>query len=306
MNLEELQRNWNAFGESDPFGAILTVPSKIGGKWKTAEFFRKGVEEIAKIMDYIQSLRLGTGLKRGEALDFGCGVGRLTQPLCDHFERCSGVDIAPSMIRLANQFNRHGARCRYYLNAVDDLSLFEDGRFDFVYSNIVLQHMKPEYSRRDMKEFLRVLAPGGLLIFQLPSQPTDRSTHTQPLPDSGFRASLHSFDPPSVLGAGSLATFSVRLRNLSDATWPAIWDGQGRYNVTIGNRWLDPAGNILIPDDGRTGLPHNLEPGDEVEIPLTVTAPGSRVATSWSSMRSRSNGSGSITGVPSSHGTPSR
>jgi SAM-dependent methyltransferase len=273
MDLVELQRNWNAFGESDPFGAILTEPDKIGGKWDRAEFFRKGVEEISEIMDYIHSVRLGTGLKRGEALDFGCGVGRLTQALCDHFERCSGVDIAPSMIRLANRYNQCGARCRYYLNEVDDLAIFEDGRFAFIYSNIVLQHMKPEYSRRYIQEFLRVLAPGGLLIFQLPSKPQDPNTQTQPLPDSGFRASLHPVNPPSVLRPGSQATFRVRLKNLSDATWPAMWDGLGRYNVTIGNRWLDPAGKVLVPNDGRSGLPHDLGPGDEAEIPLTLTAP---------------------------------
>ena len=42
--------------------------------------------------------------------------------------------------------------------------------FDFVYSSLVLQHMKPEYSQNYIKEFLRILAPGGLVYFQLPAE----------------------------------------------------------------------------------------------------------------------------------------
>jgi cyclopropane fatty-acyl-phospholipid synthase-like methyltransferase len=34
----------------------------------------------------------------------------------------------------------------------------------------VLQHMKPKYSKRYIKEFLRILLPNGLLIFQIPGE----------------------------------------------------------------------------------------------------------------------------------------
>jgi predicted TPR repeat methyltransferase len=54
-------------------------------------------------------------LKRDTALDFECGVGRVTQALCARFARCDGVDIAGSMIRLARQYNRFGDRCQYYV-----------------------------------------------------------------------------------------------------------------------------------------------------------------------------------------------
>lgn len=42
---------------------------------------------------------LGTEL----ALELGCGLGRITGPLADQFERVVGVDIAPEMVRLAQQ-----------------------------------------------------------------------------------------------------------------------------------------------------------------------------------------------------------
>ncbi len=62
-------------------------------------------------MDYLGDRQISFPKRR--ALDFGCGVGRLTQALARHFNIVDGVDIAPSMIELANQFNRSGGRCRY-------------------------------------------------------------------------------------------------------------------------------------------------------------------------------------------------
>jgi ubiquinone/menaquinone biosynthesis C-methylase UbiE len=117
-----------------------------------------------------QVLALNPGLGRRRALDFGCGVGRLTQALARHFERVDGVDISASMIQQANAYNQHGSRCQYVVNQRSDLRIFPDQHFDFIYSSITLQHMPPRYSRRYIAEFMRVLAPGGAVLFQLPSE----------------------------------------------------------------------------------------------------------------------------------------
>lgn len=168
MDLGKLQECWNEFGETDPLWAILSDPAKKGGKWDRDEFFRTGEIEIEQILGRVAAQ--GIKVRHGKALDFGCGVGRLTQALSLHFEECCGVDIAPSMIRLAREHNRRGARCRYELNPHSDLRLFADSTFDFVYSTLVLQHMRPKYAKQYLAEFLRVLAPGGCLVFCLPSR----------------------------------------------------------------------------------------------------------------------------------------
>jgi ubiquinone/menaquinone biosynthesis C-methylase UbiE len=113
---------------------------------------------------------MGIGLRYRRALDFGCGVGRLTHALAKYFEEVCGVDLAPSMIRLANQYNRYPSRCKFYLNDQLDLQLFTGRSFDFIYTIITLQHMKPEYAKTYLKEFLRLLAPHGILVFQMPSE----------------------------------------------------------------------------------------------------------------------------------------
>jgi ubiquinone/menaquinone biosynthesis C-methylase UbiE len=169
VDLKELQRSWNGLGEVDPLWAIITWPDKRGNRWDVEEFFETGIKEIEELRVYVQSLGLTMPSRR--ALDFGCGVGRITQALAPHFAEVCGVDIAPSMIDLARQWNRYAGTCTYIVSDTDDLPLFGDQSFDLIYSTLVLQHMEPRYSKGYLREFLRLLAPNGLLIFQLPAEP---------------------------------------------------------------------------------------------------------------------------------------
>ena len=76
MNLTDLQRHWDAFGRHDPMWAILTDPARKGGRWTADEFFATGVTEIGAVMAAARAL--GLPARRRRALDFGCGLGRLT------------------------------------------------------------------------------------------------------------------------------------------------------------------------------------------------------------------------------------
>jgi SAM-dependent methyltransferase len=167
LNLKALRKHWDLFATRDPLWAILTHPDRKDSRWDIREFFDTGVWEIGRSLDQVETLH--PGLKKARALDFGCGVGRLTQPLAQRFEEVYGVDISVSMIQQANDYNQHGSRCQYVVNPRGDLRLFPGEYFNFIYSNITLQHMPPRYSRRYIAEFLRVLAPDGALLFQIPS-----------------------------------------------------------------------------------------------------------------------------------------
>ena len=143
---------------------ILGAYARYGERrWDPEQFFRSGETEIADILEYAGDR--GQGINPGKALDFGCGVGRLTQALCSHFDQVLGVDIAPSMIDLARKFNQYGSRCDYLLNAADHLDLFPEDHFDFICSMQVLQHMKPDLMRSYIRGYIRALAR----VFQLPS-----------------------------------------------------------------------------------------------------------------------------------------
>jgi SAM-dependent methyltransferase len=169
VNRKRLRRHWDSFGRTDPFWANLTNEDKRGGGWTPDEFFRTGEDEIREVLDFVASLPAEVTFHR--ALDFGCGVGRLTQALAARFEDTWGVDIAPSMIEQAERYNRNPEACHFYLNDRSDLGRFDSEYFDFVYSNIVLQHMRPKDQHLALAELVRVLAPAGLLVFQLPEAP---------------------------------------------------------------------------------------------------------------------------------------
>ena len=165
MSLKHVKETFEEAGRTDPMYAVLTVHDRRGGKWDPAEFFARGVKEIDAVLAYLESASVHVA--RNDAFDFGCGVGRLTQALGDQFAHATGVDISSSMIDEARRHNRHGDRVRYQVNDVPDLGAFPDSSFDFVYSNITLQHVPPGPALAYIREFVRIIRPGGTALFQV-------------------------------------------------------------------------------------------------------------------------------------------
>lgn len=170
MSLDKLRHNWDGLGRIDPFWAILAYPERHGRKWTGDEqvFFATGRRTVDDVMTTVDRRGLRPAVFE-RALDFGCGAGRLTQGLAHHVVRVDGVDIAASMIDLANSHNAFPDRVTYHLNETSDLSLFANDSFDFVLSIIVLQHIPNSLKRAYLREFVRVLRPGGIAVFTVPS-----------------------------------------------------------------------------------------------------------------------------------------
>src|SRR6202012_4937032 len=84
VNLEETQKNWTALGEKDAMWVVLTNPAKKGNRWTPSDFFATGEAEIGEI--FASLTQAGIPSPAGRALDFGCGLGRLTQALAARFK----------------------------------------------------------------------------------------------------------------------------------------------------------------------------------------------------------------------------
>jgi SAM-dependent methyltransferase len=162
--LSRVRKQWTTLGETDPFQAILSRP----GTWDQAAFFETGIVEIEEVLQTAKRL---SPIHFAIAMDFGCGVGRLSQALALHFDRVVGIDVAASMIRTAAQFNGFPGRCEYVHNVRADLATFGSESVDFIYSNITLQHMVPTLAANYIREFFRIARYGASVIFQVPSHP---------------------------------------------------------------------------------------------------------------------------------------
>ena len=107
---------------------------------------------------------------------------------------------------------------------------------------------------------------------------TPRSQTAGPLPASGFRAEISLPQPPAKLRAGQVEIINIKVKNASNTIW---WQRGGEttdrtdnmYYIAAGNRWLDKDGKSTSETEGHNGIPKDLMPGEEVEMPLQITAP---------------------------------
>jgi len=163
------RQQWEALGRVDPYWAVISEPGKKGGRWDPAEFFASGANEIRAVL--AQAGALGLEPRHGLALDYGCGVGRLSRALAGVFAQVVGVDFSQSMLEEARRANAGISNLRFERNDGRSLSAIPTGSVDFVYSVIALQHSPAGAQREIIREFGRVVAPGGAIVFQTPSRP---------------------------------------------------------------------------------------------------------------------------------------
>jgi ubiquinone/menaquinone biosynthesis C-methylase UbiE len=108
---------------------------------------------------------LGIALERGLALDYGCGVGRLSRALASRFERVDGVDMSELMLKEARDVNRSYTNLSFLRNNGHDLNLVDTGTVNFIYSHIALQHSPNGDQQSVISEFW---PKAGLPLFKSP------------------------------------------------------------------------------------------------------------------------------------------
>jgi len=91
-------------------------------------------------------------------LDYGCGVGGLTQRLCARFNHVSGFDPSAGSVRIARE------RCPE-ATFFDDLGAIPDAKFGLIVLANVLHHVEPGDRVGLVRELRRLVKPGsGLLV----------------------------------------------------------------------------------------------------------------------------------------------
>ncbi len=161
--LERMRSDWNQRAGEDAYYYVA-----FGRREQDDEEF------FATASDLIKGLELD--LKRlparDAALEIGCGPGRLMRPLSRHFREIHGVDVSDEMIRLARERLKDTPNACPHHGTGSDLAIFPDGKFDFVYSYAVFQHIpSKDVVFHYLREARRVLKTGGILRCQLNGLP---------------------------------------------------------------------------------------------------------------------------------------
>ena len=145
--------DWERLAQQEPWFAVLTDERYLRERLSDDDlcaFFASGDADVGHVFDLIACPEFAPG----SALDFGCGVGRLTRALTKSIGRVAGVDVAPTMRRLARE-NVPGATFS---------PTIPDERFDFIVSLIVFQHIPVLWGEALLDELLRHLAPSGFAV----------------------------------------------------------------------------------------------------------------------------------------------
>lgn len=120
-------------------------------------------ERIQVYLPYLEPLERN-GAAAG-ILDIGCGRGEWIELLEEHGYRAEGVDINPSMIAVCREFKlkAHHADFLKYLGETPDSSL------QLLTSFHLVEHLSFDNLVSFLREAVRTLKPGGLLIFETPN-----------------------------------------------------------------------------------------------------------------------------------------
>jgi SAM-dependent methyltransferase len=160
---------WTWYGANAPYFGVLTHPRfrDAGDDGPAREaFFDLGESDIEDIFAKLRS-DIDRDFAPRHALDFGCGVGRLTIPLARRCETATGVDVSDGMLaearRNASAFGLPNTRFQSARNGWPVLPAY-----DCAISLIVFQHIPRAAGMPLFRAIVEGLQPGGWGAIEVP------------------------------------------------------------------------------------------------------------------------------------------
>jgi ubiquinone/menaquinone biosynthesis C-methylase UbiE len=96
-------------------------------------------------------------------LEMGCGVARIGKLLAPHCKKWIGVDISENMLNVAQQRLSDLNNVEFHALKRNDLSAIADNSIDKIYTVAVFCHLDKEDLFNYLREFYRILKPGGVI-----------------------------------------------------------------------------------------------------------------------------------------------
>lgn len=156
--------DWEKIGETDPYFGVLT--NDIFKKTVLTEeaknvFFLSGELYVREVMKIIKE-KIDENFNPREAIDFGCGVGRIAIPLSKYCEIVYCVDVSSGMLQesLKNCDSSDVTNVEFVLS--NGKSVGVNHAVDLIHSFIVFQHIPVDRGMKIFVDLLNHLRDGGV------------------------------------------------------------------------------------------------------------------------------------------------
>lgn len=155
---------WDHYGKEDPYYGVLSSEEFRSARMDAQareRFFESGAKQVDLFITQAEAV---CGHKMsGTALDYGCGVGRLSKALSTRFDKVIGVDLSRDMLAEA-QRNLAGQGNVTF----EHVEAMSDGPVDFIISKIVFQHIPPEHGLKILARLASRLSDRGAGVIDFP------------------------------------------------------------------------------------------------------------------------------------------
>ena len=161
--MSNVREKWEYYGKKDPYFAVSTFEKFRGDAIDSSreDFFASGEAHVERVWHEIET-HFESGFTPENAIDFGCGVGRLVVPLAQRCGHVVGVDISETMLAEARRNCESRSIDNVRFLQTDDFLASDAGKFDLVHSVIVFQHIEPSLGMSIVRRLVDSLLEGGI------------------------------------------------------------------------------------------------------------------------------------------------
>lgn len=158
LSPQEMRDWWNCEVSRSAKSAIIS-----NVKLSDEDFFATGLSWLSEFVTFAGVAFVELGGEK--ALDFGCGIGRMTRALATRYSSVTGIDISDGMIARARELNASPAL--NFLQVLEPPWPLDDRSVDLAFSTIAIQHIARPHNGRAIGELFRISR--DLVLFDLPS-----------------------------------------------------------------------------------------------------------------------------------------
>lgn len=169
--LKHIESVWTEYGVTEPHWSVVSTSAfkaKVIDQNLKA-FHGSGRNEFINLKRLLDRTHIDPASLK-VALEYGCGVGRVTRWLAELFPKVYGVDISVNHLKLAQSYFDQESVANIETIPITSAQAIDDlPNYDFLYSKIVLQHNPPPVIYLILNRLCEKLNSGGAGVLQIPT-----------------------------------------------------------------------------------------------------------------------------------------